>query len=978
MKVANLSDDICKALIPVVTTCEAKITELKDILTKILPDSKDHKWKKGWKAITSLGEDKHIQEILESLDHSMKAIHHYQGASMALQTSVATALLEKVSSAFSAATTTAPRPENEAPARYFMVPVHYSDDFMGREDVMDHLNRLLDNQNKHCRAALVGLGGIGKTRIALEYAYRLESSELLSVFWIHASSNARLEKACLEIAKLAKISGWNNPTREKPDLVKAWLESTQPGKWLLILDNVDDTELLYGSGVLASFLPRSSQGAILLTTRNAKVGMTFAARNSIQIGALSKQESIALIDARLPEGSSTEEEREKLSEELACIPLALVQSSSFIAQNFLSIPEYLDIYMASDEEKVHLLSMDFDDEVRDVENRNPVATTWFITFEHLREHASMATELLSIMSMMDAQAIPESLLPFKSKMVLFKQALGTLQAFSLITGRNDGARWDNCIDKSYNMHRLVRLAMRSWLGLSRQFDKWTIKAVEILATEFPVVKWESKDRWTTYMPHATVVLDSAKLKVKDDDVPAVFLEQVAECGRHSNAEHFCPRCTAKVLHDMSACHIILGHHHLALEKAERAFILRRKYLGDDHLDTLKTLDSVAYSAKVLNHFQRAAWACERAIEGKRQLLGPENPMTLTSMAMLAIILRPMGKPAEAREINLQVLKTRRRVLGDLHEDTLKSMTPLSSSMRALGEYDAAEKVGLEDVEGKKQVLGDRHPDTLEAMACLAWIYACQGRYEEAEKLNLRALSEQIEIQGADHNNTMWTSHSMAVILGMQGRYSEALSISEELVILRERNLGPQHPFTYATRLYISWLYNELGRANEAVPICLDIVKFQISFFLDVSHPEVLLTKSQLASSYTFQGRHDLAEPIKTEVLAMRKANWPKDHPTTLRCISSLGMTRAEIGRLQDGEELLVEAWAKQKTALGEKHPETLTSMARLGSVYLKQGNVDLANTTIGKCLEMSILVLGHGHPRTRQRALILEQIRGLL
>jgi hypothetical protein len=280
------------------------------------------------------------------------------------------------------------------------------------------------------------------------------------VFWIHASSILRVNKACLEIAKTIKLPGWDDPKSDKLELVKDWLESPRSGNWMLFLDNADDYDLLFGSGCLIKSLPRPHRGAILMTTRDARVGMEFAKHKCIKLDALTKEESTELLISRLGIKGDNFDDLESLGEELCGIPLALVQASSFITQNFLTIPDYLELYRASDLDKTELLSEDFDDEVRDSESRNPVATTWSVSFDYIRKRDPLAAEVLAIMSMFDSQAIPESLLDWGNNRLKFRKALGTLQAFALISPRTEGLAYEGQRERLFDLHRLVRLAMK--------------------------------------------------------------------------------------------------------------------------------------------------------------------------------------------------------------------------------------------------------------------------------------------------------------------------------------------------------------------------------------------------------------------------------------------------------------------------------------------------------------------------------------
>ena len=397
------------------------------------------------------------------------------------------------------------------------------------------------------------------------------------MFWIHASSISRVNKTFLEIAKKAKISGWDDPKSNKLELVKGWLESPLSGKWVLLVDNADDFHMLFGPGSLMGSLPRSSEGSILMTTRDARVGMEFAKQDTMFLSALTLKESISLLDTRLGSRKNDIEDLEKLSEELCGVPLALVQASSFIRQNFLSIPNYLELYRASDTDKIELLSEDFDDEIRDPETRNPVAATWCITFDHILKRDPMAAEILSVMSTLDAQAIPESLI-FSGHKLRFSKAMGTLQAFTLITARTDGPTWEGRLEKSFDLHRLVRLAMRSWLHINRELENYTARALSMTAQRFTDGQWETRGKWSSYLPHAAVLLASEQLAGLEDLIMTpVSHDNDQESGmvNHIPDGIVCPVCAASLLTILSTCYYTIGRLSVSLEEAEKAYRLKR-------------------------------------------------------------------------------------------------------------------------------------------------------------------------------------------------------------------------------------------------------------------------------------------------------------------------------------------------------------------------------------------------------------------
>jgi len=216
--------------------------------------------------------------------------------------------------------------------------------------------------------------------------------------------------------------------------------------------------------------------------------------------------------------------------------------------------------------------------------------------------------------------------------------------------------------------------------------------------------------------------------------------------------------------------------------------------------------------------------------------------------------------------------------------------------------------------------------------------------------------------------------NMAVILGMQGKYLEAEELGERVLSLRTQYMGMSHPFRYVSKLYLAWLYNETRRFEKAEAIELEVLEFQRNFYQGDLHHDVLLTKSQLASTYSYMGRHHDAYLIKSEVLKIRLERTGEEHPTTLRCKSSLGMTQIELGKLPEAEALLADAYEMQRKILGDEHPETITTMSRTAKLYEHQGRRKEAEALYQDTLQASIRALGESHPRSEARVEDLNRI----
>jgi hypothetical protein len=359
------------------------------------------------------------------------------------------------------------------------------------------------------KVALIGLGGIGKTQIALELAYRTRAKFAgCSIFWVPALSRESVRKAYVDIGRRLNVAGLDEPKADALGLVQQRLNSESVRQWLLILDNADDDEMWFvrpagedaDAARLVDYLPRSPLGATLITTRSRKVAVQMASSEVVAVPELDERTSLdllrmSLIDPTLLDVGGVALE---LLKQLTFLPLAIVQAAAYINANEVSLAEYLSLLSDADETLVELLSKDFEDEGRYPEAKNPIATTWLISFEHIRRRDPLATDYLSFMACVEPKMIPISMLP-EAKPKRMLDAVGTLTAYSFVTKRPDG--------KNLDLHRLVQVATRNWLENERQLAGWTGRVLAHLARHFSDETPTEMETLRAYLPHVRRVLE---------------------------------------------------------------------------------------------------------------------------------------------------------------------------------------------------------------------------------------------------------------------------------------------------------------------------------------------------------------------------------------------------------------------------------------------------------------------------------------
>ena len=535
-----------------------------------------------------------------------------------------------------------------------------------------------------------------KTRIALEYAKKFKKSDQISVFWVYAGTVQRFTNAYREIARKLKIPGYQSSESDILQIVKEWLENETSGRWLMVLDNADDAEIVYGSGSirLANYLPKSDQGSILLTTRFQKVGASFTStRNVINLQLMTLNESELLLRARLGDERSEENHNlyQELARELERTPLALVQAASFMSQNCISLDMYLRMYRESDMSKIRLLSEDFEDDIRDSDAKNPIATTWIISFDYIRSHVSQAAELLSLMSIMDAHNIPDFLMPQGEDAISFNKAIGTLEAFGFISTKKqppDPIQQHRLFD----LHRLVRLAIRNWLKMNNTLDQRTAQVLKLLASFCLRAESEAFDMSSLMIPHVIELLKSDLLQCRS---PSSQPLEVKHADKPSLGD----------LHSVS------------------------KTTLTQFRETIDLLESVDTIARLL--------VC-----------------TADLLDYVTFRFREVGNYVEARSFGAKCLLINTLVFGESHYNTLSVMRGLATMLHRVGEYEHAEQLRRQVVTICESEYGFVHIFTLDALLELRNFLALEVREQEAIEtceIGIRRCQESLQThEGEEH------------------------------------------------------------------------------------------------------------------------------------------------------------------------------------------------------------------------------------
>ncbi|MCJ1309854.1 hypothetical protein MMC25_003515 [Agyrium rufum] len=815
MDAGLVSDKSKEAMYPVVHDCISQAQELDRLLDKFSPKSRDSSWIRGKKAIYAVWSESEVERIDAGLKSNFEllmqagtfqAINQSDGSknisfapTFTISPTVQVTMAQQESQPAEHLPWDEPEKQSASTQSVFLVSFPRDANFLGRQDIIDKVTETFEKTRV---VALSGLGGIGKSQIAIEYCYIFRDTHPNAhVFWVYGADASHFEQGYQEIARRAKIPGWDDQKTDKLSLVQDWLQDENTSEWLMVVDNADDAAMFYGrrpsddsrihdnSHSFARFFPQCSHGRTLVTTRDKRLGEKLSDRKgTILIAPLNEEKSKDLLRSRISEDNWSETVGSELVKFLSYLPLAITQAAAFISENSMTVSEYVEMLMKDEDDMKELLSEHLEDSRRDWNSENSVIRTWKLSFDQISKESPRAAEMLSLLATLGYNGAPRSLLRRNEETETgFRTALGVLQAFSLITV----TRSLNAICK---MHRLVSISTQRWLEHKETIIYWQSQALNILTTKFPgpgQQHFREFANMVMLMPHTTRIL-SYQYSSKDDQLLCAKL------------------LISTALFDLSS-----AHYQQALEKCERSLKIREKLLPSDHFDVLESVQTLGETLLHLGELTGAKTMLERAIEGREKTLGPLSVDTLESLSDLTITLLELNDLESARATGQRALQGREEVLGHEHPDYLVSLNIVSILEQMQGNLTTALDLNERVLRDREKILGAESPDTIMTLNNLARLKLEMGDVEAASRMLDRVLEgEEKSLAGNGYDVQVSLSNKAAVLVA-QERFQDAENILRNVRSMREKELGLSHPLTLFSVEAIATVQEHRGNAEAA-------------------------------------------------------------------------------------------------------------------------------------------------------------------
>jgi tetratricopeptide (TPR) repeat protein len=649
--------------------------------------------------------------------------------------------------------------------------------FVGRKQDLKNLHEALQSEGKVSVCAVRGMGGVGKTELAIQYALSEEFQQsYLACYWFSLNQGDLATQILLKASPYLAMPEALQKSGSVEAQVKWCWQNWHPstGNILVIIDDVKNL-----ADIPPALMPIASRFKVMVTTRQRNLSPSF---RELSLGILSEAESLELFTKIVDAQGSSRIENERETTKVICkylgyLPLALELVANYLKDDeMLSLEDYL--------QQLHLEDESLADEmVRGITAERGVIAAFNLSWQRL---TGLATQLAMLLGRLAAAAIPWqdlveptlNSLGYDKKTVI-KEARKQLANLSLIEiedGKNivihtllrEYFRYQSKQEGDYFIHFLQRGIVRSGIAIAK-----TIPQTPVLA---------DIERVSLAIPHLEL-LSQAML----DDIPnpdedlfwafnglAWFYQGQAQ---YNLAERYKKNCLEAV----------------------------QSRLGENHPDVASSLNNLAELYRSQGRYEEAEPLYLQALELTQRLLGENHPDVAASLNNLALLYESQGKYEEAEPLYLQALELTQRLLGENHPDVAQSLNNLAVLYESQGRYESAEPLYLQALELRQRLLGENHPDVAQSLNNLAVLYESQGRYESAEPLYLQALELRQRLLGENHPDVATSLNNLALLYNTQGNYTEAEALSQQALTIFQQRLGNQHPRTQNALLSVKGL-----------------------------------------------------------------------------------------------------------------------------------------------------------------------------
>jgi tetratricopeptide (TPR) repeat protein len=768
--------------------------------------------------------------------------------------------------------------------------------FSGRSTPLRELHRVLMAGSAAAvvqEATVHGMGGVGKTQLAIEYAYR-HATDYDIIWWIAAERPVTIPAQLAGLARQLDVLELGDQAQL---LANIWGRLRERDRWLLIYDNAESLRSI------AAYRPPSGEGRVLITSRSTLWG----AAASVRLDVLRREEAVVFLRRRT--GASDKRVLDALAETLGDLPLALEQAAAYMDETKTTAADYLALFR---EHEVELLALG-----EPTTTEQTVATVWQVSLNRIRADEPSAQDLLNLCAFLAPDAIPRSL--FSVYAAILPDALGRTvrQRLSYNAAVSIVGRYSLIAVTSValTVHRLVQSVTRASLTAGAQ-QQWARVAVRLIFKAFPhgssdPATWPA---CTPLLQHALVTVDHAEALGIELETTALLLNEV---GVYLWARS--ELIQAKELH-------------------QRALTLDEAQFGPDHLAVANSLNNLGLVLWDLVDSAGARAAHERALVIREARLGPDHPAVAASLNNLGAALWDLADLTAARAAHERALAILEKQMGPDHPAVAASLNNLGAVLGDLGELALAREIFERALEILEKWTADGHPN-LKPDAATRLSHSSTGEPDDLGELAVaRAVLDPALTDrdtrlddGRQRASPMNPAVSMGVKINPSDLPIASPAMSHTELANRRTRPDIDHPTMVKTLDNLGVTLSKLGELVEARRTFKRALAIREAR-LGANHPDVGWSLTNLGVVLSELGELAEARTILERGLTVRQARLGADHPDVATNLSSLGTVLGEMGQLVEARATLERALAIREHRLGSDHPATRRTRDNLSIV----------------------------------------------